>query len=126
MPGFFGSQIGSAMRNVKSPAEVSVEVAESGVAGVNVGPSVGVGVLVEGGTSVDVGLTNVGDGAGVFVYSGSSVEAQLATPCPLASSTMLRMALSPELVLAKLVRASSQAVSATTCHALSRRSRSTT
>src|SRR5262245_48210983 len=100
MPGFFRSQIGSAMRKVKSPAEIAVAVGVSGVAGVKVGPSVGVGVLDEGGGSVGVGVTSVGDGAGVLVYSGRSVEAQLATPCPLASSTMLRIAARPVLVLA--------------------------
>src|SRR5260221_13340273 len=98
MPGVLGLQKGSTRIISKLPAGLAV--GEINTSGVNVTPSVAVGVLLGGGASVSVGRAGVNVGAGVLVYSGKRVDAQAVAPCEAARFTILRIAARPGLVLA--------------------------
>src|SRR5476651_1402975 len=99
MPGVLALKNGSTRATLKSPPGVGVRLPATKVAGVKVGPSVDVGVFVEGGINEGVTVAMVEVGAGVLVYKGNKVEAQPVTPWLFASSTMLRTAARPVLVL---------------------------
>src|SRR5258707_12638616 len=100
-PGALGLHTGSTRAKRYAPAGVGLS-SGSWVGGVNVGPSVGVGVFVAGWMMVGVAVGMVGVGAGVLVFR-KKLAAQLVAPWLLASSIMLRTAVCPVLVLIKLV-----------------------